>query len=125
MFVKRLTYTALNAQYEEFPALVSEADIYESLDSALWALGSQTHDLVISMMESNEIVFRPHAVDIKSVDKVLIELFGVGSTAIINLACHRLHSKLLIGFDESRVSDPVEKIKIWLEVNSNRRRTIA
>ena len=125
MFVTWLTCTALNVQYEGFPALVSEADIYESLDSALWALGSQTHDLVISMIESKGTLFRPHAVDIKSVDKILIELFGIGSSAIIDLARHRLHSKLLIGFDESRISDPVEKIKIWLEVNSSRRRKIA
>jgi hypothetical protein len=109
----------------QFPALVSEADIYESLDSALWALGSQTRNLVISTIESNGILFRPHAVDVKSVDKILIELFGIGSNAIIDLACHRLHSKLLIGFDESRISDPVEKIKVWLEVNNNTRRTIA
>jgi hypothetical protein len=107
----------------KFPALPSDADIYESLDSALWALGSQTRDLVVFTIESRGIQFRPHSVDVKSVDKILIELFGIGSSAITDLACNRLHSKLLIGFDESRISDPVEKIKIWLEVN--RRKTFA
>lgn len=102
----------------------SDADIYESLDSALSALGAPTRDLVISAIESKGVLFRPQAVDVKSVDRVLIELFGVGSNAIIEAACHRLNSRLVIGFDESRVSDPVEKIRIWLEVNSNREKTV-
>ncbi|MGI0037476.1 MAG: hypothetical protein ACRD99_03880 [Nitrososphaera sp.] len=103
----------------------SDTDIYESLGSALLALGAPTRDLVISALESKGILFRPQAVDIKSVDQILIELFGVGSNAIIDLACHRLDSRLLIGFDESQISDPVEKIRIWLEVNGNRGNKVA
>lgn len=103
----------------------SDTDVYESLDSALWALGPPTRDLIISAIESRGVLFRPQAVDIKSVDRILIELFGIGSNAIIDLARHRLNSRLVIGFDESRVSDPVEKIRIWLEVNSNREKTVA
>jgi hypothetical protein len=105
--------------------LPSDADIYESLDSALWDLGAPTRDLVISAIESNGVLFRLQAVDIKSVDRVLIELLGVGSNAIIDAAFHRLNSRLVIGFDESRVSDPVEKIRIWLEVNGNREKKVA
>ena len=70
------------------------------------------------------MLFRPQAVDIGSVDKVLIELFGIGSKAIIGLACRRLKEKMVVGFDESRVSNPVEKIKMWLEMNSNREQSV-
>ena len=97
----------------------SDTEIYESLDSALWALGEATRNLVISSIESRGALFRPHAVDMKSVDQILMELFGVGSNAIIDLAQHRLHSKLAIGFDESRISSPVEKIQLWLRVNKS------
>ena len=69
--------------------------------------------------------FRPQAVDVKSVDRILIELFGFGSDAIIDLAWSRLNSRLVMGFDESKVTDPVEKIRIWLEVNSNREESVA
>lgn len=101
------------------PTLPSDADIYESLDSALWALGEPTRNLVILSIESRGVLFRPNAVDMKSVDQILMDLFGVGSNAIIDFARGRLHSKLVIGFDESRVSNPVEKIQLWLKVNNN------
>ena len=103
----------------------SDSDLYESLDSALWALGVPTRNLVISTIESRGLVFRPQAVDFKAVDQVLIELFGIGSNVIIDLAWHRLDSKMLVGFDESRISDPVEKISKWLAFNGNQEQTIA
>ena len=109
----------------KIPTLLSDKDIYESLDSALWALGSHVHDLVISTIESRGIQFRPDAIDQKLVDKVLVEFFGIGSAAIIDLARSRLYSKLSVGFDESLISDPVEKIKMWIEVNCNQRQTLA
>ena len=99
--------------------------MYESLDSALWALGVPTRNLVISTIESRGLVFRPQAVDFKAADQVLIELFGIGSNVIIDLAWHRLDSKMLVGFDESRISDPVEKISKWLAFNGNQEQTIA
>jgi hypothetical protein len=105
--------------------LPSERDLYESLDSALWTLGVPTRNLVISTIESRGLTFRPHEVDFKAVDRVLLELFGIGSSAIMNLAWRRLDSKMLMGFDESRVSDPVEKIKRWLAFSGNQEQTIA
>ena len=105
--------------------LPSDSDLYESLDSALSSLGIPTRNLVLCILESRGISFRPHSVDLKAVDHVLIELFGIGSGAIIDLAYQRMGSKLLIGFDDSQISDPVEKIRKWLEVNSNREQTIA
>jgi hypothetical protein len=103
----------------------SDSDLYESLDSALASLGFPTRNLVLSVIESRHISFRPDSVDLKSVDRVLIELFGIGSRAIIDLARRRLDSKMLIGFDESRVADPVEKIRMWLEINRSRERRSA
>lgn len=105
--------------------MLSDGDLYESLDSALWELGLPTRNLVISTIESRGASFRPQAVDIAAIDKVLIELFGIGSAAIIGLAYERLNSRLRIGFDESRVSDPVEKIRKWLDVNGNGEQTVA
>ncbi len=104
--------------------MLSYNDLYESLDSALWSLGATTHDLVVSTMESRGVLFRPSQVDTKAVDRILIELFGVGSFSIIVLANQRLRSKMLIGFDDSRINDPVEKIQRWLKVSSNPKQAV-
>lgn len=103
----------------------SDADLYESLDSALRSLGEETRNIVISVFEARRISFRPETVDIKAVDRVLYELFGLGSSAIVVAASHRLNAKLVLGFDESKLTNPVHKILKWLEINGGQERAIA
>jgi hypothetical protein len=103
----------------------SDADLYESLDSALRSLGDETHNIVISAFELRRISFRPESVDVKAVDKVLFELFGLGSSAILVAASHRLNTKLILGFDESKLTNPVHKMLKWLEINGGEERAFA
>lgn len=103
----------------------SDADLYESLDSALRSLGEETRNVVISAFEVRRISFRPENVDIKAVDRVLYELFGLGSSAIMVAAGHRLKTKLILGFDESKLTNPVQKILKWLEINGGQERALA
>ncbi len=103
----------------------SDADLYESLDSALQSLGEETRNIVISAFEARRISFRPEAVDIKAVDRVLYELFGLGSSAIMVAANHRLKTKLVLGFYASKLNNPVQKILKWLEINGGQERAFA
>ena len=100
-----------------------DRELYESLDSAISSLGIPTRNLVLSKMESQGVAFRPQDVDLDGVDCILIELFGVGSVAIMDLARRNLGSRLIIGFDDSRMQNPVDKIKMWLEVHGTRDQT--
>ncbi len=101
----------------------SDRELYESLDSAISSLGIPTRNFVLSKMESRGVAFRPQELDLEGVDSVLIELFGVGSLAILDLARRNLGSRMVIGFDDSRMQNPVDKIKMWLEVHGNRDQT--
>ncbi|MCI0562188.1 MAG: hypothetical protein MN733_27195 [Nitrososphaera sp.] len=98
----------------------SDIDLYDSLDSTLWSLGEKTRNLVISAFELNGVSFRPSNVDVKGVDKVLSELFGIGANAIMVTAFDNLNRKLVIGFDDTKIADPVLKIRKWLEINGSR-----
>ncbi len=102
----------------------SDADLYESLDSALRSLGEETRNIVISTFEARRISFRPENVDTEAVDRVLYELFGLGSSAIMVAANNRLRTKLALGFDESRLTSPVQKILKWLEINGGQERPL-
>ena len=103
----------------------SDVDLYESLDSALLSLGEETRNIVLSAFELSRTSFRPESVDVKAVDRVLYELFGLGSSAIMVAASHRLSTKLALGFDESKLTNPVHKILKWLETNGGQERAIA
>ncbi len=103
----------------------SDADLYESLDSALRSLGEETRNIVISAFEARRISFRPEYVDVGAIDRVLYELFGLGSSAIMVAASHRLKTKLVLGFDESKLTSPVQKILKWLEINGGQERAFA
>lgn len=105
--------------------MLSDADLYESLDSALWSLGEETRNIVISAFEVRRISFRPEKVDVKAVDRVLYELFGLGSSAIMVAASRRFSTKLFLGFDESKLANPVQKILKWLEINGGKERAFA
>jgi hypothetical protein len=49
----------------------------------LWSLGREQRSLVISALEANEVQFRPDGIDIRSIDRVLFELFGTGSLILL------------------------------------------
>lgn len=105
---------------------MQDRDLYESLDATLRSLGEEKRNLVISTLEANGISFRPNSVDVRSIDRILFELFGMGSDALMILAYGRLNKKLLIGFDDSQVANAVDKIRKWVEItNSNNGRNPA
>lgn len=97
--------------------MLGDTVLYESLDATLSSLGKHTRDLVISTFEAKHATFRPHSVDAEQVDKVLYDLFGMGSYAIMISAYGRLDRRLAIGFDDSFTQSSVEKIRKWLEIN--------
>ena len=93
-------------------------DLYESLDATLRSLGKEQRNLVIATLETNNIPFRPDHIDARSVDRVLFELFGTGSEALMISAYSRLCRKTIIGFDDSEVASAIDKIRKWLEVTA-------
>lgn len=97
---------------------MQDRDFYESLDATLRSLGEEQRNLVISTLESNGIPFRPGNVDISSVDKVLFELFGTGSEALMISVYSRLSKKKKIGFDDTEITSAVDRIRKWLEVTA-------
>jgi hypothetical protein len=97
--------------------MLGDAVLYESLDATLFSLGKHTRDLVISTFEAKHVTFRPQSVDAEKVDRVLYDLFGMGSDAIMVSAYDRLNRRLAIGFDDSLTRSSVEKIRKWLEIN--------
>ena len=99
--------------------MLKDIDLYESLDATLWSLGEEKRSLVIATLEANGIPFRPSSVDVRSIDRVLFELFGMGSGALMVLAYSRLNKKMVIGFDDTQVANAVDKIRKWIEVTSN------
>jgi hypothetical protein len=99
--------------------MLRDIDLYESLDATLWSLGEEKRNLVISALEANGVPFRPSSIDIRSVDRVLFELFGMGSEALMVLAYGRLNKKMVIGFDDSKVGNAVDKIRKWIEVTND------
>jgi hypothetical protein len=40
-------------------------------------------------------------------------------------ANHRLRTKLALGFDESKLTSPIQKMLKWLEINGGQERTLA
>lgn len=98
--------------------MLRDKDIYESLDATLWSLGKEARSVVISTLEADRIPFRPDCVDIRSIDRVFFELFGVGSDALMIEAYRRLNKRLAIGFDDSRIASAVDKMRKWIEVTS-------
>ena len=97
---------------------MQDRDLYESLDATLRSLGKEQRNLVIATLEANRIPFRPGDIDIRSVDKVLFELFGMGSEALMISAYSRLCRKMMIGFDDSEIASSIDKIRKWLEVTA-------
>lgn len=99
--------------------MLRDIDLYESLDATLLSLGEEKRNLVLSALETNGIPFRPSSVDIRSIDRVLFELFGMGSEALMVLAYGRLNKKMVIGFDDSKVGNAVDKIRKWIELTND------
>ena len=97
---------------------MQDIDLYESLDATLRSLGQDQRNLVIATLESNGIPFRPSNIDIRSIDRVLFELFGMGSEALMVSAYGRLYKKMQLGFDDTEIANAVDKIKKWLEVTA-------
>ena len=97
---------------------MQDIELYESLDATLRLLGEQQRNLVITTLESNGISFRPSNIDIRSVDRVLFELFGTGSEALMVSAYCRLYKKQQLGFDDTEIANAVDKIRKWLEVKA-------
>lgn len=97
--------------------MLGDAVLYESLDATLSSLGRHTRDLVISTFEAKRVTFRPQSVDAEKVDRVLYDLFGMGSDSIMISAYGRLTKRRALGFDDSLTQSSVEKIRKWLEVN--------
>lgn len=95
-----------------------ERDFYESLDATLRSLGEDQRNLVIAALESNGVPFRPGNIDIRSVERVLFRLFGMGSEALMTYASDRLYKKILLGFDDTEIASAVDKIRKWLEVSA-------
>jgi hypothetical protein len=95
-----------------------DRDLYESLDATLWSLGEEARSVVISSLEADGIPFRPDCVDIRSIDRVLFELFGIGSDALMIEAYRRLNKRRAIGFDDSRIASAVDKIRKWIEITN-------
>jgi hypothetical protein len=99
--------------------MLRDIDLYESLDATLLSLGEEKRNLVLSALETNGIPFRPSSVDIRSIDRVLFELFGMGSEVLMVLAYGRLNKKMVIGFDDSKVGNAVDKIRKWIELTND------
>ncbi|MEW6603274.1 MAG: hypothetical protein AB1351_01130 [Thermoproteota archaeon] len=97
---------------------MQDRDFYESLDATLRSLGEDQRKLVITALESSGVPFRPGNIDIGSVDRVLFELFGIGSEALMTYTYSRLRKKMLIGFDDTEIANAVDKIRKWLEVTA-------
>src|SRR5688572_22369310 len=105
--------------------MLKDRDLYESLDATLRSLGEEKRNLVISILEANDIPFRPNSVDVRSIDRILFELFGMGSEALMVLAYGRLNKRMVIGFDDTQVANAVDKIRKWVEITSNNGRNSA
>ena len=97
---------------------MQDRDLYESLDATLRSLGKEQRNLVIAALEANKVSFRPGNTDARSVDRVLFELFGMGSEALMVSAYSRPSKKMLIGFDDSEIANAIDKIRKWLEVTA-------
>lgn len=97
---------------------MQDRDLYESLDATLRSLGKEQRNLVIATLEANNIPFRPGNIDARSVDRVLFELFGMGSEALMISTYGRLCKKTMIGFDDTQVASAIDKIRKWLEVTA-------
>lgn len=101
---------------------MQDIDLYESLDATLRSLGQEQRNLVIATLEANGIPFRPGNMDIRSIDKVLFQLFGTGSEALMVSAYGRLTKKMMIGFDDTEIASAIDKIRKWLEVTPETQR---
>jgi len=88
----------------------------------LWSLGRETRSIVISILEANGIPFRPDRIDPASIDRVLFELFGMGSDAMMIEAHRRLDKKMVRGFDDSQIASAVDKIRKCIEVKNTSQR---
>jgi hypothetical protein len=97
---------------------LQDRDIYESLDATLRSLGREQRSLVIATLEANKIPFRPGNIDIRSIDRVLSELFGMGSEALMISTYSRLCRKMMLGFDDGEIAGAIDKIRKWLEVTA-------
>jgi len=99
--------------------LGDSVQLYQSLDSALWRLGERPRKVVISILYARRIVFTPQKVDVDAIDQVLFELFGVGAKAIMAVAADKAYRNATLGFDDSAITSPVEKIVKFLEARHN------
>jgi hypothetical protein len=97
---------------------LQDRDLYESLDATLRSLGKEQRNLVIATLEANRIPFRPGSVDVRSIDRVLFELFGMGSEALMVSTYSRLCRKMMLGFDDGEITSAIDKIRKWLEVTA-------